>query len=744
MKKLSYILLFALTLSVGAPVLDAALGTDIVALIAADNKAKEREKAAKAREKEKAKKAKEREKAAKAREKEKAKKAKEAEKRKAQQQKAQAQKTQAQQSKQQTSNSSAKAAPTKPQQSNLSAAEEKELYMEQTASIREANAKAEAYNTRDIAHRLGAWGQIGYSNLFTSGVPYTDGSATKNAEGFVNKDNGYVGGGVGLGYQLRYKQLLVTTGLEFQTYNSVMGFSGPDKAPIVRAFKYDPGMSVPYDMVYTYSFSDMQDKLIGGFIQLPIMAGMELRNIPLFWQAGLKIGLGIMGQSTVSGMLTTTIKDNELIEDLSNMYPHDLVNDQENKYTTTNVSLGLNVAATAEVGVNLDQWVPGPVRMRASLFVDYGFLNVSSYKAADGAQDLPMQLANANTPLLDYPVNSTLTTTSAANAKVNPFLVGAKLAVWFDLPRQQKPMQKMPKEPNPRLGVYIYDAASSAALSGVSVEIASTETGKIQTRTTNKQGLVQGRLAAGRYTVAATKNGYFPSDTVKADVESFTFDTLRLALTRVPEPVKPTMCVNIYDGETKQPVEAQARFTTLTDTTTLFAAQSSDDGFVETPLFAGDYLAHVTAMGYMSKDDTLHFVADTLNIYLTRIKEGIKVKINNLFFATNKTRILPMSEQSMSDLAQFLLENPTVTILITGHTDAVGSDEANQKLSEGRANAVREDLIKRGVAAERLAAEGKGETQPVDTNDTEEGRQNNRRVEFVITGTDGEDIQQIY
>ena len=120
------------------------------------------------------------------------------------------------------------------------------------------------------------------------------------------------------------------------------------------------------------------------------------------------------------------------------------------------------------------------------------------------------------------------------------------------------------------------------------------------------------------------------------------------------------------------------------------------------------------------------------------------MKIENLFFATNKTYILPQSEQAMSDLAHFLLENPTVTIRITGHTDNVGSDMANQILSEGRANSVRNDLIQRGVAAERITAEGKGEKEPVADNDTEEGRQLNRRVEFTITGTDGEDIQQIF
>ena len=202
--------------------------------------------------------------------------------------------------------------------------------------------------------------------------------------------------------------------------------------------------------------------------------------------------------------------------------------------------------------------------------------------------------------------------------------------------------------------------------------------------------------------------------------------------------------MNIYDVETREPIEATARITSLTDTIALYAAQSSDDGFIETPLTEGGYIAHLSAAGYMPKEDTLRFVRDTFDLYMQHIKEGIKVKIENLFFATNKTYILPQSEQAMADLADFLLENQTVKIHIVGHTDAVGTDEANQILSEGRANAVRNDLIKRGVAAERMTAEGKGEKEPVADNDTEEGRQLNRRVEFTITDVGDEDIQQIF
>ena len=692
-------------------------------------KEKEKAKKQKEREKAKAKAQKEKEKAAAQKKKEQAKATAQKQK---EREKAQAQK-QSQKPQQQSQTASkpalAKADPT------LSAAEQKAQYMEQVAAIDEANAKAEAYNSRDITHRIGAWGQIGYSNLFTSGIQYNPAAGS----GFMNRDKGFVGGGAGLGYQVRYKQVIATAGIEFQTYNSVMGIANTEEGQVVRAF----GMQ-PYEdlMTYTYTFSDIQDKLIGGFIQIPLMAGMELNNLPLFWQAGLKLGIGALGQSTVSGRFSTNITDKELINEMENMYNHALVTDQELN-ARSSVKFGFNLAATAEVGVNLDQWLQSIARMRVSLFADFGMLNALSYSAAPNAIDLPMQLPGDPDPL-QFATNSALAATATQSAKVHPFLVGAKVAVWFDLPRPQKPMQSYPKVPAPRMGVYTYDLASNEALGGVAVEITNVESGKTMQKNTNRQGLLQGNFTPGEYQISATKNGYYPSDTLRQTIEVFDFDTVRLALERIPAPIIYTLCLNIYDVESKAPLSASVRLTSVADTVVLYAAQSSDDGFIETPLTEGEYIAHLSATGYMSSDDTLRFTRDTLDVYMQHIKEGIKVKIDNLFFATNKTYILPQSEQAMSDLAQFLLDNPSVTIHITGHTDAIGSDEANQILSEGRANAVRNDLIKRGVAEERLTAEGKGEKEPVADNDTEEGRQLNRRVEFVIVGTDGEDIEQIF
>ena len=750
MKRIIYILLLAMGMATVAP-LASVVDNRVAAVYAVDAKAKAKAQ----REKEKAKKAKEREKA-------KAKAAKEREKAAAQKKKEQARAQAAKQKqRQQAQSQQAKAQPSKAQQAkpasaavaksstnnNLSAAEEKEQYLEQIAAIDKANAKANAYNERDIAHRLGFWGLVGYSNLFTSGINYQAPAAEGlNPTGFKNKDKGFVGGGFGLGYQLRYRQFLMTVGAEFTFYNSVMGIYNQDNGSFALSY----GMQ-PYGdkMTYNYLFNPLNDKLIGGFAQIPLLFGMELKKVPLFWQAGIKAGMGVMGKSTLSGTFTTTIEDKELIAGMTDMYNHTLVTDQALDRPSTSVKFGLNLAASAEIGVNLDRWIDATPKLRISLFADYGLLNSLSpspapdRKSPTATIDIPTVMMEDPNPL-NFPTNSALSTSSAVNAKVNPFLVGAKIAVWFELPRHKKYTQPYPKAPTPRMGVFMYDEQTALALNGAAVEITNVETGKTMQKNTNRQGLLQGRFAAGQYRISATKNGYFPSDTVIQTVEEFTFDTLRLPMERIPAPIIYTLCMNIYDVETRQPIEAAVRLTTLSDTTVLYAAQSSDDGFIETPLTEGDYIAHLTGTGYMPKDDTLHFVRDTFDLYMQHIKEGIKVKIENLFFATNKTYILPQSEQAMADLAEFLLLNPSVTIHITGHTDAVGSDEANQILSEGRANAVRADLIKRGVAPERMTAEGKGEREFVADNDTEEGRQLNRRVEFVITGTDGEDIEQIF
>ena len=106
--------------------------------------------------------------------------------------------------------------------------------------------------------------------------------------------------------------------------------------------------------------------------------------------------------------------------------------------------------------------------------------------------------------------------------------------------------------------------------------------------------------------------------------------------------------------------------------------------------------------------------------------------LENLFFDHDKTTIKNASTQSMEELYQALVDNPEMNILSIGHTDNVGTDTYNQKLSEGRAKSVRNEMVRRGIDPDRIEWKGMGESQPITTNDTEEGRATNRRVEIKI------------
>lgn len=107
--------------------------------------------------------------------------------------------------------------------------------------------------------------------------------------------------------------------------------------------------------------------------------------------------------------------------------------------------------------------------------------------------------------------------------------------------------------------------------------------------------------------------------------------------------------------------------------------------------------------------------------------------LKNVFFETGLSAIKKESWPALDELVSAMKSKPALCIEIAGHTDNVGKPEANQKLSEDRANAVRAYLVKHGIDAKRVSAKGYGETQPVADNDTPEGRQQNRRTEVRIT-----------
>ena len=116
---------------------------------------------------------------------------------------------------------------------------------------------------------------------------------------------------------------------------------------------------------------------------------------------------------------------------------------------------------------------------------------------------------------------------------------------------------------------------------------------------------------------------------------------------------------------------------------------------------------------------------------------GVVVTLGDVLFDTGKATLKPGASLELTRLATYLQANPDTKILIEGHTDSRGSDAYNEELSERRAQAVATELSARGVQAAQLQTAGRGKAYPVASNDTPEGRQQNRRVEIVFSDSSG-------
>lgn len=111
---------------------------------------------------------------------------------------------------------------------------------------------------------------------------------------------------------------------------------------------------------------------------------------------------------------------------------------------------------------------------------------------------------------------------------------------------------------------------------------------------------------------------------------------------------------------------------------------------------------------------------------------GIVLVLGDVQFATGSSELRRDGDGNLNRLVEFLKQHPDRTVTIEGHTDSVGNANSNQQLSEQRANAVRTYLVRNGIPASRLTASGMGEGHPIGSNTSEQGRQQNRRVEVVI------------
>ena len=583
-----------------------------------------------------------------------------------------------------------------------------------------ANPKTEVVSYFNLGLRAG------YAAMMDKISPAANGSlwgaGTLNQKNALQQLKGGPGVGLDFTYNLEYGHFLFEVGLDVRFLNSTSAYG-------FTATRIDQ----TYNATYNYLFNNMREtrNMLG--LGVPVMFGAQFSRY--YFLLGAKIHYGLPMGYSQKGRYDIIVDDPALLEPYG-MGIHEL-NGQTNtpiKFSQPEVSLA------AEVGIDLDEWLqkqPDPkqkknkikpgqrlpfgrehVHYRVGLFAEYGVLNTNKTPAA-----MPVEFA---TDAVEVQKTNTMLAMNG-NSKLNNLFVGAKFTIQFEVPGKKA----RPVPPPASYAIYsVVDSKTNEPLQVAFIETRGTESGKIALREKqiSPKGFKQ-RHAVGAFTATAKANGYYEKK------QEFTIEkvasTVYVTIALDPCPV---FRVRVTNKETGMPVPAsiqirqtakeEADYTLNTDSTSGTTSQMLAEG--------PQYTLHIEQMGYEAFDAPIANIGDSMNVALTPIKKGEVFVVKNLFFATNKTRILSRSEEALNDLFMYLDRNPEVRIKIIGHTDSVGKDAANQKLSDGRANAVMKDLIDRGIAAERLEAEGRGETQPIDTNETEEGRQNNRRVEIEI------------
>ncbi len=389
----------------------------------------------------------------------------------------------------------------------------------------------------------------------------------------------------------------------------------------------------------------------------------------VFFLAGAKLSYPVIGNGKAKTNLTITAIDQEFIDPMQNMPNHHLT---DYKLSGNNkIAYNFNTSLVAEVGIDLDQWLAyKPKRKRGQRNRKKTFKECLHYRASLFAE---YGLLNSNNFASNQPANGEWLTFAQEGVDAN---------------------------------------LSASAVASQSEKLNPLFVGAKFTIQYEVQPPVKKKKPAPR---PQTKPQSKPKPKPQPK----------------PVPPQPKMVFLVLDAKTLQPVAASVEIYSASDEL-LYKKQMQEPAPCLTQLTPDTYNAYITATGYLPYSEDFVFAADTVKLLLQPAEQGTKVVLRNLFFATNKTKILPDSEQALDDLTQFMLQNPEVRIRIIGHTDSVGKADANQRLSEGRANSVRNELLNRGITPDRVEAVGKGQSEPIDTNDTEQGRQNNRRVEFVI------------
>jgi len=186
----------------------------------------------------------------------------------------------------------------------------------------------------------------------------------------------------------------------------------------------------------------------------------------------------------------------------------------------------------------------------------------------------------------------------------------------------------------------------------------------------------------------------------------------------------------------KTGAKVKGRISFQTDSTH-FMYTSEDGNYSVNVPSNKSYAVEVLAAGYVNLADRADLqVFDVKNVQinfkLQPIEVGTVVQMKNVLFYMGTTRLLEESYAELNAVVAFLNDNPKIEIELEGHTDNRGDSKKNLVLSQQRVEVIKKYLVSKGISSRRLKGKGYGDSRPVATNDTEESRKLNRRVEFLI------------
>lgn len=239
------------------------------------------------------------------------------------------------------------------------------------------------------------------------------------------------------------------------------------------------------------------------------------------------------------------------------------------------------------------------------------------------------------------------------------------------------------------------------------------------------------------FSIAANANGFLPANSDHKVPHLNRDTTLHVDIYLTPVAKQLSLVGDILDKKTNNKVAAPKISLVQKGNPTPMAPPADGGSYKQDIGGFGWYVFYVTAEGYLNATDSVQVIDENTipvvkNIVMTPIEVGVTVRLKNIYFDFDKTTLKSESYVELDKVVDFLKQNGHVSIEIAGHTDSKGSDDYNLNLSQGRSQSVVDYLASQGIDKSRLQAHGYGETKPIDTNDTDEGRANNRRVEFTI------------